>query len=261
MHKDADKTEQHQDRRPEKPIPLGVLHQDDHLIIVNKPSGMWPEGGPSALPNVFEQIKDLVPGSSPSPLYPLETPISGLMVWAVTDQARQDLEAQFLDQRMTVTYLAVVRARVTEESGIIDLPLRVPGREGGPVRVDEKSGAPAVTHWQLRDSFIGFALLECVPKTRICGQIRAHLPAADMPLAVDAAYRGASELLLSSFKANYRRSKRRPERPLIRRPALHAASVSLELPGSGEQKEWTAALPKDMRATLHQLDRFGRLPK
>ena len=82
MHKDADNTEQYQDRRPEKPIPLEVVHQDDHLIIVNKPSGMWPEGGPTAPPSVFEQIKDLVPGSSPTSLYPLETPVSGLMVWA-----------------------------------------------------------------------------------------------------------------------------------------------------------------------------------
>ena len=261
MHTDAHNTEQHQDRRPEKQAPLEVVYHDDHLIVVNKPSGMWPEDGPSDHPSVFEQIKNLLPGSSPSSLYPLEPSVSGLMVWATTQQARQELEAQFLDQRMTVTYLAVVRARVTAESGVIDLPLRAPGQEGGPVRVDEKSGAPAITHWRLRDSFIGFAHLECVPRTRICEQIRAHLPAADMPLAVDSAYRGAGELLLSSFKANYRRSKRRPERPLIRRPALHAASVSLHLPGSGEHTEWTAALPKDLRATLHQLDRFGRLPK
>ncbi len=261
MDTDAHDTEQHQDRRHEKPAPLEIVYQDDHLVIVNKPPGMLPEEGPSAPPSVFEQIKDLVPGSSPSPLYPLETPVSGLMVWAITEQARQELDTQFLDQRMTVTYLAVVRARVTADSGVIDLPLRGPGSEGGPVRVDEKSGAPAITEWRLRDAFIGFALLECVPRTRLCEQIRAHLPAADMPLAVDPTYRGAGELLLSSFKANYRRSNRRPERPLIRRPALHAASVSLHLPGSGERAEWTAALPKDLRATLHQLDRFGRLPK
>jgi 23S rRNA-/tRNA-specific pseudouridylate synthase len=261
MQTDADNVEQGQDRHPEKRAPLEIVHQDDELIIVNKPPGMSPEDGPSDEPSVFEQIRSVAHGASPSPLYPLEASVSGLMVWATTEQSRQSLEAQFLDQRMTVTYLAVVRARVIAETGVIDLPLRVPGRQEDPVRVDEEVGAPAVTHWRLRDAFVGFALLECVPRTRIRAQIRAHLPAAHMPLAVDPLYRGAGELMLSSFKAGYRKSKRRPERPLIHRPALHAASVSLHLPSTGEPATFTAALPKDFRATLHQLDRFGRLPK
>jgi len=247
--------------RPRKTRPIEVLHEDDDVIVVNKPPGMWPEHGIEDTPGVLEQLQDMAAGSSLRPVYRLDREISGLMLWAKSDDARRRIETALLEQRLTVTYLAIVRARVDDERGLIDLPLRS-SREGcGPVRVDDQSGTAARTEWHLRDAFVGFALLECVPRTMIQSQIRAHLQAAHMPLAVDPAYGGAPNLMLSSFKVGYRRSRRRPERPLIQRPTLHAWSLCLQQSVGAPTLELQAPAPKDMRATLHQLDRFGRLPK
>ena len=76
------------------------------------------------------------------------------------------------------------------------------------------------------------------------------------PLTVDPAFGGGSDVRLSDYKPDYRPSGRRPERPLIERLTLHAATVSLTHPVGGEPMQFTAPLPKDLRATLVQLGRL-----
>ena len=277
-----------------RPNRLRILHQDDDLIVVDKPPGMLSEHGlidetgvldilgnvedgslgAPPLPGVGDgsmdcsimsetRLGDAEDGETPalSSLVPLETDASGLMLWARNIDARQHFEAQLAERRLTLTYLAVVRGMVMKESGVMDRPLRPPQQVSGLAHVDDRDGVPAVTEWRLRDRFIGFALLECVPRTRIKHQIRVHLQDLEMPLAVDSLYGGAEHLMLSSFKAGYRRSRRRVEWPLIQRPTLHAWSISFEQPRTGETLSFEAPPPKDLRATLHQLDRFGRIPQ
>ena len=106
---------------------------------------------------------------------------------------------------------------------------------------------------------MGFALLECRPRTAVPGQIRRHLAAVGMPLAVDPVFGGADELMLSSFKAGYRPSRRHGEKPLIARATLHAESVRFRHPKTGAPMRLEAPIPRDFRAALHQLDRFGRI--
>lgn len=242
---------------------MELIYKDADVLVVNKPPGMWSEEGLSDEPGVLDRLREIENGEEAflSSMYPLEPAISGLMLWARNENAKKSLEDQFTQKRLSVAYLALVRATVLSEQGVIDRPVRN-SRDSNPrVFVDDKRGTTATTEWKLRDSYVGFALLTCVPRTRIAGQIRAHLENAGLPLAVDPLYGGAEYLKLSSFKAGYRPSRRRPERPLIQRPTLHAWSVSLEQPNTGERLHFEATLPKDLRATLHQLDRFGRIPK
>ena len=260
MH-DGDYEKEGRERRSRAPK-TEILYRDDDLFVVNKAPGIVPDRGRFDEPGVLDE---LCPASSadaadPISVYPLEAELSGLMIWARHDRALAQLQTQFSEQRLTVTYLAVVRATVLEPSGVIDRPIRIPDPGGGHAIVDLKRGLPAVTEWRLRDRYVGFALLECIARTRIAQQIRVHLADAGLPLAVDPSYGGAASLMLSSFKAGYRPSRRRPERPLIQRPSLHAASVSFEHPGTAETLQFEAPPPKDFRATLHQLDRFGRIP-
>ena len=90
-------------------------------------------------------------------------------------------------------------------------------------------------------------------------QVRLHLQAAGMPLAVDTEYGGDPALMLSSFKPDYRPSRRHEERPLIGRISLHALAIESKHPASGAPIRIEAPLPKDFRAALNQLDKHGRI--
>jgi 23S rRNA-/tRNA-specific pseudouridylate synthase len=135
-----------------------------------------------------------------------------------------------------------------------------PTGRGGRWRIDEPTGRSAVTTWTVRDRFVGYVLLECGTVPAMPHQIRLQLEAAGIPLAVDPLYGGATELRLSSFKAGYRPSRRHLEKPLIDRVSLHVQSVSFVHPRDGRKRKFEAPLPKDFRATVHQLSRFGRIP-
>jgi 23S rRNA-/tRNA-specific pseudouridylate synthase len=184
-----------------------------------------------------------------------------LAVFVRNDDAMHTLQSRIAANELTLTCLALVRAYVSGSSGQIDLPLR-PGPKGEGL-FQAQPGAPiaATTQWRVRDTFVGFALVECLPSLVQPNQVRAQLPAAGMPLVVDSPHGGGESLMLSSFKAGYRPSRRRPEHALIDRPTLHVLRLVFEHPTSHQPLSFEAELPKDFRATLHQLDRFGRLPK
>ncbi len=246
--------------RPAKALRCDVLHTDDDFFVIDKPAGMFFEGGLFDDPSVVEQLQtDEDAADGLDSVYPLEPDVSGLMVVARNEAALNSLEKQFDDHRMSLTLLALVRGIVLNESGVMEDLLTSP--KSGKVKVISEHGDSAITEWRVRDSFVGFALLECTPRTRLEQQVRAQLTHAALPLAVDAAHGGAEHLKLSSFKPNYRASRRHPERPLIRRASIHAWKVAFDHPRTGESLKFEASTPKDFKATLHQLDRFGRIAK
>ena len=240
-----------------------VLHADAELIVVNKPPivellATFPDE-----PSVELQLRrtgQLATDEPATALYPLDAGLSGLGVFVRTDEATQMLRSQVAADELTLTCIALVRAYVSESSGRIDIPLRPSPRGEGMFQVQPAGPIAALTHWRVRDTFVGFALVECMPSLVQPNQVRAHLPAAGMPLIVDLPHGGGESLMLSSFKAGYRASRRRPEHALIDRPTLHVLRLVFEHPTTHQPLSFEAELPKDFRATLHQLDRFGRLP-
>ncbi len=240
-----------------------LLHRDENLLILSKPAGLPVDREESDLPSVFDYLVLSGEAAEDEPLatpYPLDWDASGVLLVARGADILDRLERQIAAGCLELRYLVLVRGRPPQESGTINSPLLDPGRGGGSVRLRREGGRAATTEWRLRELYVGFALLECIPRSAVRSQIRVHLQAAGMPLVVDPRYGGGAELLLSSFKVGYRPSRRREERPLIARPTLHAQSVRLEHPVSGQQMLFEATLPKDMRAAIHQLDRFGRVP-
>lgn len=232
-------------RKTPKPT---ILHKDDSLIAVNKPAGVWPREGVFDDPGVYELI---APGVDPDnvtfvQINPLEFEISGIVIYAANNAAAETIRAQFGDGTARFQYSAIVRGPVLNDSGTI---------------APDNDSASSGTIWKVRDAFVAFALLECVTSGLAEHQIRRDLQHAGMPLAVDDRFGGANHLMLSSFKAGYRKSRRRPERPLIERPSLHLASVTLRHPGNDRELTIDAEPPKDFRALLNQLDRFARVPK
>jgi len=252
-----------EDRGPRRRPTPEILYRNEGLVVVNKPAGLEADEPASDLASAAAFLAasgGRGEAEVPRAVYPLDHDASGVLVLAREDEMLDQLRRQIADGVMEVRYLALVRGRPVEENGTINRPLFDPGTGGGLVRADDERGQKAITEWRLRELYVGFALLECTPRTAVRSQIRAHLQSVGMPLIVDPRYGGGQNLLLSSFKADYRASRRREERPLIARLTLHAQSVRFLRPRTGEQLAFQAPPPKDMRATIHQLDRFGRLP-
>lgn len=246
-------------RRP-KPLRCEILHEDESLFVVSKPAGMFVEGGLFDDPGVAEQLMgDEESAEAPEAVVPLEHDASGVMLLARDSGTLELLQRQFDDGEASLTVLAIVRGVLLNESGVMENLVTSP--KSGKVKVTTELGDPARTEWKLRDSYIGFALLECIPRTRLEQQIRAQLTYAGLPLAVDPVHGGAESLKLSSFKPHYRPSRRHPERPLISRPTLHAWKLRFTHPGSKKSMEFESTPPKDFKATVNQLDRFGRIRK
>jgi len=241
-----------------------VLLDDGCLLILDKPAWTRVEADASGTVRLTdtsgEDRRLAIPGEALL-VYPMDEEMSGVLVLARSAEARERLRADLAGGALDLTCQAIVQAVLPGEGGMIDAPLReVPGKAER-VRVDAAQGRPARTEWRRKDTFVAYALLECLPRSAQPCQIRAHLQHAGMPPAVDPNYGGAEMLLLSSFKAGYRRSRRRTERPLIERLSLHMASAALTHPATGERITVHAAMPKDFRAALNQLSRFGRIAK
>ena len=117
-------------------------------------------------------------------------------------------------------------------------------------------GKRSLTVFEVRERFSGFTLLQCEPLTNRPHQIRAHLRWARLPVVGDRAY-GGRPLLLSSLKREYRLKPNQIERPLIARAALHAESLTLPHPVTGEALTITAPWPKDLTVAVKYLRRYA----
>jgi len=249
--------------RPTKSPTPAILFQDEHLAVVNKPANVWPREGVFDEPGVWDLIPESRESESPPvQVTPLEFDVSGCAIYAFRGEAADALRRQFADCRAGVTYDCVVNGPLLSDSGEIEA--RVPASLDGGAVNDAIRSDPAVvnrTTWRLLDTFVAFARIECTPAQPVESQVRFHLQHAGMPLAVDPRFGGANLLMLSSFKAGYRKSRRHVERPLIQRPSLHAKSVAFKHPATGESLSLDADFAKDYKALLHQLERFGRVPR
>lgn len=250
-------SEDHPPRR--KPLRPEIIHRDDDLLVINKPAGMTVDPGDEehSLFNLLPSTSGLGEGETPAPAFPLDSDVSGALILPRTHRATRHFEQLHAEDRLQLRCVAIVSGFVQAETGTIELPISHHPRDGMPFR-DPQGGVPTRTDWRLVDRFVGHAVLECRPHPAVPHYIRLHLQSVDLPLAVDPRYGGAHVLMLSSFKAGYRPSRRHGERPLIERVSLHVQEVVFTHPATGEPMCVAAALPKDMRATLHQLERFGR---
>lgn len=239
-----------------RPAAPRQVFADDDVLIVDKPARL-PLRSDDEEPGLLEQLELEPPAAV---VFPVDDGASGLVAVVRRDRWVPALQEQIRDERMTVRWLAIVRATLPAASGSIEQPLRIPRQPWGRVRIDMDRGIPARTAWRLVEAFAGHAVIECVARPILRHQLRAHLQAIGMPLAVDELYGGGRELMLSSFKSGYRPNRRGVEKPLLARLSLHVASIELQHPATGVPLQFRAEPPRDFRATIQQLGKYGRLP-
>ena len=244
---------------------LIVLHVSPGLVAIDKPAGLATIPGRGETDSVLEQLArqlGLPFAGEADPrvrvVHRLDKETSGVLLFALDRATQQHLSHQFQNNTIEKEYLALVRGKPRDDSGVIDAPLAPHPTNSRRMSVVKHRGRPARTEWRVEESFRGFTVLRCFPKTGKTHQIRVHLAHVGLPLAIDPLYASAStgSIFLSEFKRDYRPARGQTERPLISRLTLHAHRLTLR-DASNQLITVEAPLPKDFRALLNQLRRHA----
>ena len=236
-------------------IPLDIVHEDDALIVINKPAGLvvHPAAGihSGTLANALAFHLQNLPASAglirPGIVHRLDRDTSGLLVVAKTEEALENLSEQFRDRTVFKSYIALVHGRVDNASGRIDQPLaRDPSNRTRMAVV--RSGRSALTLYKVRKHYHRFTLLDVELKTGRTHQIRVHLMWLHHPVVGDETYGGGRDNSIQDARL----------RSMVRnlgRQFLHAERLAITHPITGERLQFEAPLPTDLSDLLLQLDK------
>jgi len=191
-------------------------------------------------------------------IHRLDRDTSGLMILAKTEEAQRQLMQQWQEHSVEKVYLAIVRGFVSPEQGIIDMPLAKTDKRSKPVAVDLRRGKQAITEYHLINQFREYALVQAKLQTGRMHQIRVHFASRGFPILCDSHYGTKEPLFLSHFKKGYKPSyRKRQEKPLISRLALHSHKLTFNHPKTGQRVTFEKKPPKDFMSAINQLGKFG----
>ncbi len=206
--------------------PLTVLYRDEHLIVVDKPAGLLSvpaEGSEErALPQALAEQ-----GIEAFPVHRLDREVSGAIVLALREEAREALDALFRERAIDKTYWALASGRVRPPSGKWHFPIL---EEKGGARVSAR-GKPAITRYRTLAAHADATELEVDLETGRRNQIRLHFAHAGFPLVGE---------------RKYARGKDSALRLRSRRVALHAWKLAFEHPFTHSRIAVEAPLPEDL---------------
>jgi 23S rRNA pseudouridine1911/1915/1917 synthase len=247
-----------QSPRPEN-IPLDILFQDEHVVVVNKPPGMvvhparghWSGTLAGALQFHFGPTLSVAGGlSRPGIVHRLDRDTSGAILVARTDLAHAKLSKQFASRSIEKEYFALLSGSPPYDHDIIDCPIGFHPhvREKMAIRHNGPQTRPAQTFYETLERFDGFSAVSAKPKTGRTHQIRVHLNHIGCPVLCDRQYGGRSQITRGEIRRDPT-----DELILLDRQALHARRLRFLHPVSGEAIEVSAPLPADIVAVLDEL--------
>ena len=211
------------------PSMFKTIYQDDHLLVLDKPSGML--AVPGRGPELQDCLSARVQAAWPTALvvHRLDRDTSGLMLMALTEPAQRDLSRQFAERTVEKRYLAVVWGWPEDSQGSIELPLRKDFDRPPRHKIDPLAGKPAHTAWRVVERIDGArgarTRLDVRPSTGRSHQIRVHLASLGHPILGDNLYAHREALALAP------------------RLLLHAERLSFAHPADGRSMSFTAACP------------------
>lgn len=225
-------------------IALDIVHEDESLIVVNKPAGLVVHPGSgnwsgTLLNALLQHAPELAAVPRAGIVHRLDKDTSGLLAIAKTAIAQTHLVRQLQARSVSRDYLALVFGS-PPASGKVEAPI---GRH--PVQRTKMAvvatGKAAITHYHTLEQFAECAFLRCKLETGRTHQIRVHLQSIGHPLVGDPVYRTkrSASLPISQFP----------------RQALHASALALDHPATGKAIGWRVDLPEDMRDLLAALRR------
>jgi len=204
---------------------LPIIFRDDHLLVLDKPSGLL--AVPGRGPELADCMSTRVQAQFPTALvvHRLDRDTSGVFLMALSPQAQRELGRQFEARAVEKRYEAIVHGIPLEGEGSIELSLRKDFDRPPRHMVDQQQGRPAVTRYRVLASENDRSRLELAPLTGRSHQLRVHLASIGHPILGDPLY--ANEMV----------------QKLAPRLMLHAESLALRHPVSGELMQWRAPVP------------------
>ncbi len=232
-------------------IPLELIHEDPHLLVINKPPGLVVHpGAGNRRGTLLNALLHLAPGLECLPragiVHRLDKDTSGVMVVARTLTAHTRLVAQLQARSMGREYLALVQGALVA-GGTVEGDL---GRH--PVQRTRmavvRGGRPAVTHYRIERRYRDHTLLRVSLETGRTHQIRVHMAHIRHPVVGDPVYGGRLRLAAGAPDPLHRALR------AFRRQALHAERLTLAHPHGGQTMSWRAPPPRDMQDLLSALE-------
>jgi 23S rRNA pseudouridine1911/1915/1917 synthase len=231
-------------------MPLKIVHEDEGLIIVDKPAGMVVHPGAG---NPARTLQNALLAHDPSLarvaraglVHRLDKDTSGLLMVARTPEVHTQLTRMLQKRQVTRLYLAVVRGRPTG-GGTVDAPLGRHRTQRTKMAV-RRDGRTAITHFRVEERFRAHALLRLQLETGRTHQIRVHLAHIGLPIIGDPLYGGRARLVAGAGEALLAALGK------FRRQALHAEQLSFVHPLSGRHRSFHAPAPADLRTLLRAL--------
>jgi len=235
-----------------EPIPLDILHEDDALLVLNKPAGLVVHPAPGhwtgTLVNALLYHFQTSGGSAstiggkerPGLVHRLDKETSGIMVIAKTDQAHRALAAQFKQHTITRMYEALVWGVPKKGHGLIELAIGRDRKERKKFSARTARPKPSLTEYKVVERFGKIAArVDLFPRTGRTHQLRVHMSALGHPLLGDPTYGGRKVQTLEALD--------------VPRVMLHAKTLGFHHPVTGKPQEFTSPLPPDMASVLAAL--------
>lgn len=248
-------------------IPINIVYEDDHLLVVNKEPSMvvhpaynnWTGTLVNALAYHFENLPNMKGNiGRPGLVHRIDKDTSGLLVIAKTEKAITGLAKQFATHDLERTYNAIVWGVPVPSEGTIH---KVIGRSQNDRRVmrvyeeEEGFGKDAITHYKVLEDLHYVSLIECRLETGRTHQIRAHLKWLGHPLFNDATY-GGDKVLKGTTFTKYKQFVDNAF-ALIPRQALHAKTLGFVHPITKENMHFDSELPQDFVLALEKWQNYS----
>ena len=241
--------------QPER-ISLDILHEDSHLIVLNKPAGMLvhPANGVNvgtlvnALLAHCTDLSGIGGVERPGIVHRLDKGTSGVLVVAKTDIVHRELSVQFERHSITRQYVAVVCGAPTETAGTIDARIARSRRDRRRMTTVKTNGRHAVTHYEVLERYPQFARVQLTLETGRLHQIRVHLQHIGHPVVGDAVYGGEQRAMNDADTPELKHVLSQ-----LKRQALHARLLGFEHPATGEHLTFLAEVPKEIQRVVDVL--------
>ena len=242
-------------------LPISIIYEDDHLVVVDKPKGMVTHPGngiysgtlANALAFRFGQMSDVNGPMRPGLIHRLDKDTSGLLVAAKDNATHLQLARQMEAREIKRVYHALVWGETAAAEGTIDLPLARSLRE--PLkRAVRQDGKRAVTHYRVLSFFQFAAHLELTLETGRTHQIRVHLSHSGHPVIGDPLYGGRQSFLGRIEPIHHPFAAKLLS--FFQSQALHAHQLTFTNPATSERMEFVSPLPKEMLEGLAFMEKF-----
>ena len=226
-------------------IPIDIVYEDEHLLVVNKPKGMVvhpANGNPDGtlvnalLYHCGDSLSGINGVIRPGIVHRIDKDTSGLLIVAKSDKAHIGLAQQIKDHSFSRAYEAVVYGNIKEDSGTICQPIGRDTKDRKRMAVTMKNSKPATTHYEVIKRYGDFTHVRCVLETGRTHQIRVHMAYLGHPVAGDAVY-GPRKVITR-----------------LNGQCLHAKHIGFVHPVTNEYLEFESDLPEYFTSFLNYLE-------